>query len=105
MLLLTNEGQQGRMDWPLLEDRIPADFAGSTGIIACQAHSHLITDKSAEVRPAHGLPGGKWASGMSVQLSFSLLRQPYSDYLRRGVTQEITWVPTPDSAVHVPDWR
>jgi hypothetical protein len=93
------------MDWPLLEDKVPADFSGSTGIIACQTHGYLLTDKSVKVRPAYDLPGGKWARGMSVQLPFSLLRQPYSNYLRLGVTQEVKWVPTQDSAFHVPDWK
>lgn len=105
VLLLTNEGQTGRTDWPLLEAAVPPCFSGSTGIIACPAHSHLITDKSAKSPPAYGLPGGRWARGMSVQLPFSLLRSPYADYLETGVTQEFTWVPTPDTAVHVPDWQ
>jgi hypothetical protein len=104
VLLLTNEGQTGRMDWPLLEEIVPADFSGSTGIIACPAHSHLITDKSVKSPPAYGLPGGKWARGMSVQLPFSLLCKPYCNYLELGVTQEVMWVPKPDTAIHVPDW-
>lgn len=104
VLLLTNEGQSGRMDWPLLEEGIPADFSGSSGIIACPTHGHLITDKSDKSLPVYGLPGGKWARGMSVQLPFSLLREPYSEYLERGVTQEVLWVPTPETAVHVPTW-
>jgi hypothetical protein len=103
-LLLTNEGQADRMDWPLLEAAVPADFSGSTGIIFCRKHNHLITDLSDMTPPAHGLPGGKWASGMSVQLPFSLLRKPYVKYLETGVTQELTWIPTPDTAVHVPRW-
>lgn len=105
VLLLTNEGQTGRMDRPLLEDRVPPGFSGSTGLIACPAHGYLITDQSDKSPPAYGLPGGKWARGMSAQLPFSLLRTPYADYLQTGVTQELMWVPTPDTAVHVPDWQ
>jgi hypothetical protein len=104
MLLLTNEGQTGRMNWPLLEAPVPADFSGSTGIISCRKHNHLITDESDKSPPAHGLPGGRWAVGMSVQLPFSLLREPYADYLETEVTQELTWIPTPHTAVHVPGW-
>ena len=87
-----------------MEDVVPADFSGSTGIIACPDHGYLITDGSVKSRPAYGLPGGMWAKGISVQLSFSLLRAPYHEYLRLGVTQEVKWVPTKDTAVHVPDW-
>jgi hypothetical protein len=104
VLLLSNEGQPERMDWPLLEDRIPADFSGSTGIIACSSHGHLITDKSDKSPPAYGFPGGRWARGMSVQLPFSVLCKPYAAYVEQGVTQEVMWVPTPETAIHVPDW-
>jgi hypothetical protein len=92
------------MDWPALEEVVPADFSGSTGIIACPSHGHLITDRADKTPPAFGLPGGRWARGMSVQLPFSLLRAPYLTYMRRGVSQTVMWVPTEDSAVHVPDW-
>ena len=103
-LLLTNEGAAGRMDWPLLEETVPSDFSGSTGIIACPVHYHLITDKSDKSPPAFGLPGGSWARGMCVQLPFSLLHAPYRDYLRQGVPQHVMWVPKDDTALYVPDW-
>jgi hypothetical protein len=84
---LTNEELAAREGWPLLEDVVPADFSGSTGIIACPEHGYLITDGSVKSQPAYGLPGGMWAKGISVQMPFSLLRAPYSEYLRLSVTR------------------
>jgi hypothetical protein len=104
VLRLTNEGATGHMDWSLLEDVVLADFSGATGIIACPTHYHLITDKSDKGPPAFGLPGGRWARGMCVQMPFSLLHAPYLDYLRRGVRQDVMWMPTEDTALYVPDW-
>jgi hypothetical protein len=104
VLLLINEGVAGHMDWPLLEEAVPADFSGSTGIMACPTHSHLITDKSDKSPPAFGLPGRRWARGMCVQMPFSLLRAPYLDYLRRGKPQDAMWLPTEDTALYIPDW-
>lgn len=104
VLYLTNEGAAGHMDWPLLEDSVSADFSGSTGIIACPTHFHLITDKSNKCLPAFGLPGGRWARGMCVRLPFSFLYTPYCDYLRRGVPQDVMWVPTEGTALYAPDW-
>jgi hypothetical protein len=103
-LHLTNEGWATSNGYPLLEDVVRPDFSGSTGIFDCPTHTFLITEHTGERLPVKTLPTGRWARGVSVQLPFELLRQPYQDFLRYGKFQVVRWVPTSKTAVLVPDW-
>ena len=99
VLHLTNEGWATSNGYPLLEDVVPADFLGSTGIFACPIHGFLITERTGEKLPVPGLPPGRWAHGMSVQLPFALLRKHYQDFLNLGRIQVMRWVPTKETAI------
>lgn len=93
VMILSNEGWAMSAGYPLLEDSVPCDFSGSTGIFGCPDHGFLITERSGDPPIARGFPRGSWARGMSVRFSFSLLREPYAEHLRGGRVVTIKWVP------------
>lgn len=103
VMSLSNEGWATSNDIPLLEASVPSDFSGSTGIFECPDHGYLITERSGDPPISRGFPAGSWAKGMSVQFPFYLLKRQYADHLHSGQTQEIKWVPRPDSAVLADD--
>ena len=99
VMILSNEGWALSAGYPLLEDSVPPDFSGSTGILGCPDHGFLITERSGDPPIAPGFPRGKWAKGMSVPLYFSLLRGPYAEHLRTSQTTTIKWVPAANPTI------
>lgn len=91
VLWLTNEGWATRNGVPLLEDVVPADFSGSTRIFGCKDHNFVVTERSTDPALVPGLPKGNWTQG--VPFPYSLLQSPYEKYLRRGLPEEVLWVP------------
>lgn len=101
VLGLSNQGWPTSHGYPLLEDAVPADFAGSTGVFSsCPKHGTLIIEKSAATSRLPGLPGGRWAQGMSVQMPFELLREPHEAFLRDGRVQTVFWTPGERATVY-----
>jgi hypothetical protein len=94
VMLLSNEGWTMGAGYPLLEETVPSDFSGSTGIWGCPDHGFLITERSDHPPIAPGFPRGKWAQGISVRFPLALLKNPYDQHLRSGQTMKIKWVPT-----------
>jgi len=63
VMILSNEGWAISAGYPLLEDSVPSDFSGSTGILGCPDHGFLITERSGDPPIAHGFPRGRWLRG------------------------------------------
>lgn len=98
---LSNQGWPTRHGYPLLEDAVPADFTGSTGIFSlCPKHGTLIFEKSVSASPVQGLPRGRWARGDSVQMPFDHLRPAYEAFLRSDHAQTVFWTPGELPTVH-----
>ena len=79
--------------YPLLEDTVPPDFSGSTGVLGCPDHGFLITKRSGDPAFAPGVPKGEWIQGMSVPFQFNLLKDAYEEYLHKGGVQTVKWIP------------
>lgn len=99
ILGLDNRGWSLEHGNPILEDDVPPDFSGATGILNCPDHGMLITERSDAPPRAPGLRRGRWIEGMPVQMPLHLLRDPYERFLRSGVTQELLWAPGVSSTV------
>ncbi len=101
VLGLSNQGWPTSHGYPLLEDAVPVDFAGSTGIFSsCPKHGTLIIEKSTTKSRVRGLPGGRWARGISVQMPLALLREAYEAFLRNGRAQTVLWTPGERATVY-----
>jgi hypothetical protein len=101
VLGLSNQGWSTSHGYPLLEAAVPTDFAGSTGIFSsCPKHGTLIIEKSTTKSRVRGLPGGRWARGISVQMPFELLREPYEAFRRDERVQTVFWTPGERATVY-----
>jgi hypothetical protein len=99
VMILSNEGWVTNDGYPLLEASVPPDFSGSTGIFGCPDHGFLITKRSGDPPIAPGFPRGRWAQGVSVPFSFSLLKGPYAAHLRDAGTKTVRWVPAANPTI------
>ncbi len=103
VLLISNQGWALEHGYALLEDIVPKDFSGSTGVLACPNHGKLVTEFSDVPSPVKGWPRGSWTEGEAVRMPYSVLQPAFIEFQRTGVPQTVLWAPGAAPTVHAVD--